>query len=477
MSRLTATATLRRSSSRDATSSARVQPDATVRDRPFTRIWNSRTWSTSFTGDPPDPSDPAQATRRRPRRARSTPVFHRAFDGLYDGSGGIPRASRSAALTPGPTIATIDFDALRANFALAVARAGGRTVIAVIKADAYGHGAVGVARALERAGCEMLAVVSVAEAAELREAGVSLPILVLAGVYDARGARDAAALGLTPVVHDPVQSALVAAAAREADRPLPVHVEVDTGMRRMGVPPDEAPGLLELVSREPALVLEGVFTHLARADEPDPQPSFEQLASFRSVLEKARARGVVPGRVHALNSAGLLTGASLLDTEPATSAVRPGLMLYGANPAPHLDAALAPVMTLRSRVVHVRSVAAGEAVGYSALHRPARSTRIATLALGYADGVPISTSNRGHVLLGGARYPIVGRISMDYVTVDVGAAEMPVEIGDEAIVFGAGQGARLTVEEAAEAAGTLAYELLVRVGSRVARVVNDANAD
>jgi alanine racemase len=194
---------------------------------------------------------------------------------------------------------------------------------------------------------------------------------------------------------------------------------------------------------------------------------------FRSVLEKARARGVSPGQVHTLNSAGLLTGGPLLDAEPATSAVRPGLMLYGASPATHLEVALSPVMTLRTRVVQLRSVRSGEGVGYTALYRPAVRTRIATLALGYADGIPIASSNRGQVILAGVRHPIVGRVSMDYVTVDVGDAE--VAVGDEAIVFGQGQGARLPVEEAAEAAGTISYELLVRVGSRVQRVVTGSN--
>jgi alanine racemase len=376
-------------------------------------------------------------------------------------------------VTAGPTIATIDRAALRANFAEAQRRAAGREVIAVVKADAYGHGAVSVGRALEESGCRTLAVVSVAEAAELREAGLRSKILVLAGIHDATEARDASALGLTPVVHHPGQLALVAAAAREADRPSSVHVEVDTGMRRMGVPVEEAPALLESVSREPALVLEGVFTHLARADEPDPAPSLDQLAVFRSVLEKALARGISPGQVHTLNSAGLLLGEPLVDVAPATSAVRPGLMLYGASPADHLEVALSPVMTLRTRVVHVRSVESGEGVGYTALYRPALRTRIATLALGYADGIPIATSNRGQVILAGDRHPIVGRVSMDYVTVDVGDAE--VAVGDEAIVFGEGQGARLPVEEAAEAAGTLSYELLVRVGSRVKRVLTDSN--
>jgi alanine racemase len=365
-----------------------------------------------------------------------------------------------------PTRATIHLGAIRANFAAARRLAGARELIAVVKADAYGHGAVPVARTLAAAGCRRLAVSSLAEAAALREAGLSLPILVLGGVSAEAG--QALALALTPVVHHGGQLEAARRAARGRATRWPVLVEVDTGMRRMGVAPEEAAALLEAVAREPALRLEGVFTHFARADETDLGPSLEQLAIFRSVLRQARARGVEPGLVHAAQSAGLLAGGPLDAALPEAGAVRPGLVLYGVRPAPHLGAGLAPAMTLSTRVVNVRRLRGGEAVGYAALWRARQATRIATLALGYADGIPIAASGRGHVWLRGRRLPLVGRVSMDYVTVDAGDA--PVEIGDEAIVFGAGAGAALPVEDAAGAAQTLPYELLVRVGARVPRV-------
>jgi alanine racemase len=360
------------------------------------------------------------------------------------------------------TVATIDAAAVRENFAEAGRRAEGRTLFAVLKADAYGHGAVGVARVLVGAGCERLAVVSVEEGLELREAGIELPILVLGGVGTAP--EQAVEGRLTPVVHHAEQRQRLSAAASLAGVRVPVQVEVDTGMRRMGVAPDTAGQLLAEVAEDANLELEGVFTHLARADEPDLGPSLEQLAEFRRVLDAARSRGIAPPWVHFANSAGILAGKPLFEALPAANAARPGLMLYGVSPAKHLAAELRPVMTLRTRVVQVRELRAGDAVGYSAKFRAERATRVATLGIGYADGVPVAASNRGQVLIAGRRHPIVGRVSMDYISVDVG--EAPVGIGDEAILLGDG----LRVEEAAVAAATIPYELLVRVGRRVPRV-------
>ena len=367
-----------------------------------------------------------------------------------------------------PTEAVIRLGAIRANLAEARERSGGREVIAVVKAEAYGHGAVPVARALVAAGCRRLAVATVAEGCALRAAGLAAPILVLGGAQDAPAlAREAR---LTPVVHHLGHVERLRARGR-VEAPLEVQVEIDTGMRRMGAPPEQAVALLEAVVREPSLHLEGLYTHLARADERDLAPSLEQAARLRVLLAEARARGIDPGLVHCANSAGILAGAALRDALPEAGAVRPGLMLYGVSPAPWLAASLRPAMALRTRVVHLRAVREGEPVGYAALYRAPRATHIATLAAGYADGVPVSASGRGSALIGGRRHPFAGRVSMDYVCVEVGDA--PVALGDEALLFGESAQGRLPVEAAAEAAGTLAYELLVRVGSRVPRVYEE----
>ncbi len=369
-----------------------------------------------------------------------------------------------------PTWATIDLGAIRENFAEVRRRAPGKAVIAVVKADAYGHGAVAVARALADAGCERLAVLSVDEAAVLRQAGIGLPVLLLGGLHEADEAEAAIELQLVPTVHDGGQVELLAKAAARRGSRQPLQIEVDSGMRRMGVTPQEAPACLAAVAEDSHLMLDGLFTHYARADEPDLEPSLAQLREFRGVLGAARQRAIVPASVHAANSAGILAGPALAEALPEADAVRPGIMLFGANPAPHVEVALRPAMTLRSRVVRVCEVAAGEGVGYGATYRPRTRTRIATLPVGYADGVDWRAANRGQVLMRGRRLPIAGRVSMDYVTVDVG--DEPIEVGEEAVLFGqAPGGPRLGVEEVAATAGTVSYEVLVRVGARVPRVI------
>lgn len=367
-----------------------------------------------------------------------------------------------------PTRATIDLEAIRANFGEARRRAEGRELMAVVKADAYGHGAPEVSRALVEAGCGWFAVATVAEGVELREAGIREPILVLGGIFDAAESEVTVGLELTPAVFHPGQLALLATAARDLARPLDIHVSIDTGMRRTGVPREDALALLEAVLREPALHLGGVYSHLARADEPDLTPSLEQVRTLAELLAQARERGLDPGLIHIAHSAGLLAGKPLIEALPEQGAARPGVMLYGVRPAPHFEVDLRPAMKLATKVVQLRSAKAGDSVGYGAEFRAPRDTRIATLPIGYGDGVPISASERGCVLIGGRRMPIAGRVSMDFITIDVGDA--PIEIGADAILFGGAQGdAFLSVEEAAAAAQTLPYELLVRVGRRVER--------
>ena len=232
-----------------------------------------------------------------------------------------------------PTRATIDLRAIRANFAEARRRAEARELLAVVKADAYGHGAPRVSRALVEAGCRRFAVASVAEGAELRDAGIREPILILGGVFDAEESEAAVGLDLTPAVFHAGQVALLAAAARDLAQPLDVHVAVDTGMRRTGVPQKDALALLEAVVREPALHLGGVYSHLARADEPDLAPSLEQLRALGELLAQARERGLDPGLIHVAHSAGLLAGKPLIEALPEQAAARPGVMLYGVSRA------------------------------------------------------------------------------------------------------------------------------------------------
>ena len=371
----------------------------------------------------------------------------------------------------GPAVAVIDLGALRANYAEAVRLAAGRRVIAVVKADAYGHGAAPVARSLVAAGCSALATLSVGEAVALRDAGIDAELLVLSGVRTAPEADEAAARDLTAVLHDAEGRALLSEAAHRRRRRVPVHVEIDTGMRRMGVALEEAEAFAIGVAADAGLALAGVMTHFARADESDLAPTREQLRAFGACVAALRGRGMAVPCVHAANSAALVAQDALAGEGPPQDAVRPGLMLYGAQPASERHVRLRPVMSLRAPVVSVRRVRRGDPVGYAALYRAPGETRIATLGIGYADGVPIAASGRGAVWLAGARRAIAGRVSMDYVGVDIGDA--PVRVGDEAVLFGSeaiGGPAVLPVEDAAACAGTLSYELLVRVGARVRRV-------
>lgn len=381
-----------------------------------------------------------------------------------------------------PARATIHLSAIRANFSHARKLGAGVQPIAVVKADAYGHGAVPVARALVEAGCGHFAVATVPEAESLRNAGIREPILVLGGVSGAEEAEAVVARELVAVVHHRQHLEWLAAAARTRGTGLPVQVEIDTGMHRMGVPADEFAPLLAAIVAEPALRLDGVYTHFARADEIELAPTLEQLAIFRGVVASIDP---APRWIHAANSAGILAGEPIRSAMPELTASRPGLMLYGVSPAPHFAQSgpqLAAAMTLSSRVVALRSVRAGDPVGYSAEFRATSDTRIATIAIGYEDGVPIATGGSGQVSIAGRRLPIVGRVSMDYIGVDVGRAA--VEIGDEAILFGPSPvidktdttdttaptaAPSLTVEQAARAANTIPYELLVRVGQRVVR--------
>jgi alanine racemase len=379
-----------------------------------------------------------------------------------------------------PRIARVDLDALRSNYRSLEQLAAGRKVIAVVKADAYGHGVIPVARALCQMGCSMLAVVTLKEAMELRAAQIKVPILLLGGVGTAQEASRVLALNLVPVLHHRRHLEFVAQAVQAAQgqsTPCDVQVEVDTGMRRMGVSVSEAEAFIAELAATDGIRLQGVFTHLACADEEDLAPTREQLRLFSDLLDRLEGRGLLPPEVHVLNSAGLLASAANPEFLERSTAVRPGLSLYGVLPAPHFPQVLEPVMSVTARVAQARDLSEGDAVGYGATHRCPKPTRVLTLPLGYADGVPCHLANVGEVLVGGERRPIVGRVSMDLITIDAGADEGKgsASLGEEVLFFGKNAQGCLRVEEVAAAANTISYELLVRVGRRVPRVIVDKN--
>jgi alanine racemase len=361
--------------------------------------------------------------------------------------------------------AEIDLDALAENLAVIRHRAGTSTrVLLVVKADAYGHGAVAVAHHAVRLGVAGLGVGTSAEALELRGSGVRVPILVLGTIVDEE-AEATLRHGVEVGVHSSDRLRRLAELAGRLGRRARVHLNVDTGMGRLGVPPALAPELLATIHRTPELELAGVMTHLSAGRGALAPETAEQVARFERVLAEARELGLPRGHVHIANSAALFT-----DLRPLHDTVRPGISAYGTLPEDLPGAEeLVPAMRLCSQVVFLKDLPAGAAVGYDSTWRAPRPSRIATLPLGYDDGVPWRLGNRGHVLVRGRRAPIVGRVSMDYTTVDV--SRVPgVEVGDEVVLFGAQGGERISVAEVARQAGTIPYEVTCSVGKRVPRV-------
>jgi alanine racemase len=353
--------------------------------------------------------------------------------------------------------ALIDTAALRQNLGTIRAHAPGSKVMAVIKANAYGHGLVATALALGDA--DAFAVARLEEGIALRSAGVRAPIVLLEGIFDAEQLAEAAHHGFELVVHDPLQIELLEA-HRDARR-FVIWIKLDTGMNRLGFRPEAfAPALERLRAlKVPARELR-TMTHLARADERSEPMTDAQVDIFEAALAAAALSGAARLATSIGNSAGTLGHA-----RAHGDWVRPGLALYGVSPFAGESAqqhGLRPVMTLETTVLTVRTVKRGETVGYAGTWRAERDSSIAILAAGYGDGIPWQLAKGTPVLMGGVRYPLVGRVSMDMIAVDVTGAPQVVT-GSKAIIWGAG----LPVEEIATHAGTIPYELLCGVSQRV----------
>ena len=376
-----------------------------------------------------------------------------------------------------PVWAEIDLAAVRHNVGILRQRPSADGLCAVVKADAYGHGAVPVARAAVDAGATWLAVALVEEAVELRRAGIGGRVLLLSEPV-VEAFPMVVHHHLTPVVTSPTGTAAAAAAVAAAGaEPLPVHLKVNTGMNRVGVEPSDAVELAARIVATPELRLEGVMTHLAVADEPGHPFTAEQLRRFDEVLARLGAEGIEPDVVHAANS-----GGAILHPRSRRDVVRCGIAVYGLPPAPGtadgLD--LRPVMRLRAEVASTRAVDAGIGVSYGLRHTTSRPTVLATVPIGYADGVPRHLSSvGGEVLIGGRRRPMVGVVTMDQVVVDVGPADGPggeVRPGDEVVLLGEQGGEVIGAGDWAEALGTISYEIVCGLGPRVPRRYHDAGS-
>jgi alanine racemase len=356
---------------------------------------------------------------------------------------------------------------LRHNLRVLERVAGESAVWAVLKADAYGHGSKAVARTLERAGVAGICVALLEEGVELREAGIRIPILVMGGHYG-RAWEELLHYRLTPVLHASSQLKELAHELRFAElNDLGVHVKVDTGMSRLGVMPPEMLEFARAAAEHPEIRILGLMTHLACADLGDEESVNHQLDLFDNSLRTLNENGIFPSLRHVASSAALLSS-------PRTrlDVVRPGIAIYGVEPAHGLCSDLRPVMRVRTDLVALRELPPGQAVGYGATWTAKRASRIATIPIGYADGLHRALSNRGRVLVRGGSAPIVGVVSMDMTMVDV--TDIPgASIGDECVVLGSQRGplgqATITATEIAERIGSIPWEVLTSISRRVPR--------
>ena len=363
------------------------------------------------------------------------------------------------------TRATIDLAALRHNVAVLAEQAGTLQLWAVVKANAYGHGAVQCAQAALAAGAHGLCVALTQEAVELRTAGIDAPIMVLSE----QPVSDAPILVAHRVVcvayNEHYISGLASAAATQAERTL-VHLKIDTGMHRVGVAPAAAVARAQMIAHSKHLVLDGVMTHLATADDPAHSATMQQVAAFTDAVRDIRAVAPDLQHVHVANSAATLRALGLDCT-----LVRAGIALYGLQPGAgvaSLVAGLQPVMALRSRVLHVQCLAAGQGVSYGLRTVLDRDSTIATLPLGYADGIARRAwQTSARVLVGGRARRIMGVVTMDQMMVDCG--DDAVAVGDEAVIFGTQSQQSITVDDWAAALDTISYEVVCAISPRVPR--------
>ncbi len=366
------------------------------------------------------------------------------------------------------TRAVISLNAIRNNVRVAIERSRGAMVAAVVKADAYGHGAAHVARAALDAGASWLAVASPVEAVELRRCGISAPILVLAGLFPASAAT-VVEYGIAQAVCDHSLAKAISAEAAHCGKVAELHIKFDSGMGRMGLTSIESTvALARQIAELPNVRIGGVFSHFASSDSSDTSYAQSQLERWRSLLEAFERAGIDPGIRHIANSAATLAlPASHFDM------VRFGISLYGLQPSDEVsDTSLMPAMTFMTNVVLIKDVPAGGSLSYGMTFTTTRQSRIAIIPAGYADGYMRLLSNRGAVMIRGQRAPVVGRVCMDMTLVDI--TDIPTATtGDDAVLFGPWKGSGIPAEEVASSIGTINYELTCAVSRRVPRVYCD----
>jgi len=378
---------------------------------------------------------------------------------------GLQRSGATTFPSDRPTIAVIDMEALDHNFREVVRCAEGQQVLAVVKARAYGHGAVEMSKRLLRLGADMLGVALVEEGRELREAGIDAPVLVMGATFPEQ-AEEMVSLKLTPAIFGLSVAQALSEAAYKRRTTINVHVKIDTGMGRIGIAPEDVPELIAALQKLRNISVQGLMTHFADADLRDKQFASKQMDRFESLLKALEAKKIkVPVR-HAANSA------AVLDFHRAFfTMVRPGLMLYGYNPLEEgaLGADLRPVLSLVTRIAFIKKVPTGVPISYGRTFTTKRESAIATLPIGYADGYGRGLSNKGEALVRGMRVPVVGRVCMDMCMIDVTDVPAARE-GDDVVLIGSQGSERITADDIAAKIGTIAYEVLCGISSRVPRI-------
>lgn len=364
-----------------------------------------------------------------------------------------------------PTYATVDLSALTHNLTqLRRLLSPGCDIMAVVKANAYGHGAVEVSRSLMTQGISRVAVVSLDEGLALRAAGITIPIVILGPLFPEQ-IQDLVAHRLTPVISDPSLLPALAGATNSLPDTYPIHLKVETGMGRLGMATDELLAVIDSNRLPSPLRIEGLMTHFADSDGPTTSQTEHQLILFQRALTGIAARGLSIPLIHAANS-----GAAVRYPHSHYSLIRPGIMLYGYHTLPKSVQTpdLKPVLTLRSCIAQMRTIQTGGTISYNATFVAKRPTRVAVLPIGYADGLNRKLSNRGEVLVQGRRANVIGLVCMDMVMIDV--TEIPeTAVGDEVILIGRQGTDQITAADLAEWTGTIAYETLCAIGPRVPR--------
>jgi len=363
-----------------------------------------------------------------------------------------------------PTCAEIDLRKLKHNIREIKKKLSPATkLMAIVKADAYGHGAVEVAKAAEQERADYFGVASLGEALELRAASIRSPVLILSEPPHAYVERLIDA-DITLTVYTIALARLLSDTAKQKGKRAKLHIKVDTGMGRVGVREDKAVPLVKKIACLPNLDIEGIFTHFSKADDLLSDLTMYQFDKFQHVLGELRFEGIRIPIAHAANSAALLNFPNThLDL------VRIGILMYGLGPVEGMgrDLELKPVLTFRTQVLYVKEVPSGVPISYGATFLTKSRTHIATLPVGYADGLSRGLSNKGEVIMGGKRFPIIGNVTMDMTMVDVG--DQKIEIGDDAVIIGEQANEEISANEIARLDDTINYEVLCGIGKRVAR--------